>query len=118
MSNNSPLRIPSSIWSILKTRLFKDGKKRTQYQLDQFKKNGQAVQIRLKDTRILFIKVDSEGVVKGEAADIGHGYWIEPTFASEDIESWGYDELVWSPTFFSPLKRVCKWRVLVKAGGA
>jgi hypothetical protein len=115
MSNNPQLRMPSSIWDSLKTHIFKDGKKRTQYQLDQLKELGQIIEIRLKDNRTLFITVDSEGVIKGEAADLGHDYWIEPTFTNDDIESWGWGESIWSPTLFSPFNRVRIWRVIASA---
>ncbi|GGC66039.1 hypothetical protein [Undibacterium terreum] len=109
------MKLPTQVWSILKDELSRDTKGRKQRQITKWKEIGGIIQIRLKSGRTVFITVDGEGVVTGEAADIGHDYWISPSFIIDDIESWGYKEWVWVPTWLNPFKKISCWKVVAWA---
>lgn len=108
------------MWESMESLLTSPPTGMSEQQREMYKTYGADVSLRLRDKSVRHVCINWQGVVYFEHY-LGMGYVGNaggpPTFAAEDIESWGHQELIRKPSWRHPLKRVAEWKVRVWVDG-
>jgi hypothetical protein len=122
MDNDEVVRIPEPMWKVMEPILRAElATISNEFQRKGFEQYGVRTSLRLRD-----------GVIKGDVRIAWDGRVVEerleelgvraeaygpPRFTSDDIESWGYCQLLRAATLVHPFRKTRKWKARVRADG-
>lgn len=113
------VRVPEPMWVAMKTALnVLVGANPNEQRL--FREEGTFVEIRLASGLVKTVLVRADGCITNEWYEewgIRAEKYGPPRFATDELESWGYFELVRQPSWRQPFRKEKVWRVRVWADG-